>query len=98
MAPVQDEWSGDPPKEKDMRVLFIGGSGNISSACVELALRAGHQVTLLNRGREIIPQYPMLDAIIGDRNDPTVLQAAAAGSYDVVANFVGFTPSQMELD
>lgn len=81
-----------------MRVLFIGGSGNISSACVELALRAGHQVTLLNRGREIIPQYPMLDAIVGDRNDPTVLQAAAAGSYDVVANFVGFTPSQMELD
>lgn len=81
-----------------MRILFIGGSGNISSACVDLALQDGHQVTLLNRGREIIPQHARLDVITGDRNDPTVLHTAVEGHYDVVANFVGYTPSQIELD
>lgn len=34
-----------------MRVLFIGGTGEISFACVEAAKRAGHAVTLFNRGK-----------------------------------------------
>ena len=33
-----------------MKVLFIGGTGLISSACVELAVARGMDVVLLNRG------------------------------------------------
>lgn len=39
-----------------MRLLFIGGTGLISSACVELALQKGMEVTLLNRAASM--KYP----------------------------------------
>ena len=31
-------------------VLFIGGTGQISLPCVELAVKAGHKVSVFNRG------------------------------------------------
>ena len=33
-----------------LNVLFIGGSGEISAACVQQAIACGHQVTVFNRG------------------------------------------------
>ncbi|NLG50486.1 MAG: SDR family oxidoreductase [Chloroflexi bacterium] len=82
-----------------MRVLFIGGTGNISSACVERALAKGYQVHLFNRGQRPAAFSQPVTTIEGDRNDPaTMRQVAETGHYDVVANFVGFTPDQVELD
>ena len=40
-----------------MRILFIGGTGLISSACSELALARGHELFVLNRG--LSPKYPL---------------------------------------
>jgi nucleoside-diphosphate-sugar epimerase len=34
-----------------MKILFIGGTGIISSACAQLALERGHELYLLNRGQ-----------------------------------------------
>ena len=34
-----------------MRILFIGGTGLISSACSDATVTAGHELWLLNRGR-----------------------------------------------
>jgi uncharacterized protein YbjT (DUF2867 family) len=39
-----------------MKLLFIGGTGLISSACSKLVLARGHQLTLVNRGKA--PKYP----------------------------------------
>jgi nucleoside-diphosphate-sugar epimerase len=36
-----------------MKLLFIGGTGNISAACVRLALTHGHEVFVFNRGNLI---------------------------------------------
>jgi len=33
-----------------MKILFIGGTGNISSACTKLALDEGFEVCHINRG------------------------------------------------
>jgi nucleoside-diphosphate-sugar epimerase len=38
-----------------MRILFVGGTGLISSACSAEALAAGHELWLLNRGRSSLP-------------------------------------------
>ena len=81
-----------------MRVLFIGGTGNISSACVERALELGYKVSLLNRGRRPAEFSAPVETIIGDRNDPDVLVKAARKRFDVVANFVGYEPAQIEKD
>ena len=38
-----------------MDVLFVGGTGQISLSCVELAVKAGHRVSVFNRGRQHVP-------------------------------------------
>lgn len=81
-----------------MRVLYIGGTGNISTACVERSLAKGHEVTLLYRGTQRTGHAGRVQEIIGDRNDPATLQEAARAHYDVVANFLGFTPDDVERD
>ncbi len=77
-----------------MKLLFIGGTGNISSACVELALERGHDVTLLTRGQQPLP--PGVKALSGDRNDAGALARAAAHNFDAVLDFVAFKPEQVE--
>jgi len=82
-----------------MKVLFIGGTGNISSACVELALQRGYVVSVLNRGVRPATFSKPVTSIVGDRNDAALLERVAReGHYDVVANFVGYTPDQAKID
>ena len=82
-----------------MKALFIGGTGNISSACVELALARGIEVTLLNRGTSRRPVPNGAQVLHGDIRDPQAVQAALGSrSFDVVADFVAFTPEHIETD
>ena len=81
-----------------MRVLFIGGTGNISTACVQRAVTLGQQVTVLNRGRREAHFGRAVEEFHADRNDPSALSALGARHYDVVANFLGFQAEQVEMD
>ncbi|MBP6086765.1 MAG: SDR family oxidoreductase [Pelolinea sp.] len=82
-----------------MKALFIGGTGNISSACVELALARGIEVTLLNRGTSGRPVPNGAQVLNGDIRDPQSVRAALGNrSFDVVAEFVAFTPEHIETD
>src|SRR5512143_687363 len=77
-----------------MRILFLGGTGNISTACVEHALARGHQVGVLTRGKR--PSPAAVEAIVGERDDPEALRRAADGRWDAVADFLAYTPAQVE--
>ncbi len=83
-----------------MKVLFIGGSGNISSACTEEALAAGYEVFHFNRG--ISDDYTFGNKVVtitGDINKPSdKLKLEEYAPFDVVANFVCFTPDQIQND
>lgn len=81
-----------------MRALFIGGTGLISAACSELAVARGVDLALLNRGRRgAIPAGAA--GIVADSDDPAALRAALAGrDFDVVVNWIAFTPEQVERD
>ncbi len=78
-----------------MKILFIGGTGNISKACAELAITRGHDVTLLNRGQH--GALPGTHQKVADMAD-TAAVASALGNqrWDVVADFLIFTPEQLE--
>lgn len=81
-------------------VLFIGGSGIISAACVREAVEQGFDVTVLNRGttdkRPIPESVTRLQADVSDR---TALEAAIGDQrWDVVIDFVAFTPDQVQRD
>ncbi len=81
-----------------MRVLFIGGTGTISSACVELALERGMEVSTINRGvsdRRGLP--PQVESLVADAREIEELRDALSGrTFDVVADFRAFTPSEVQ--
>ena len=80
-----------------MRILFIGGTGIISSACSELAVARGHSLTLLNRGHSIRPVPAGAEAIQMDVRDGKAVRAALEGrSWDAVVDFVSFVPEHVE--
>jgi nucleoside-diphosphate-sugar epimerase len=81
-----------------LNVLFIGGTGQISLPCVELAVKAGHQVSVFNRGvrDEALPAG--VTSIVGDMKDPAAYRALGKTHWDVVAQFMVFTPEQMAED
>jgi nucleoside-diphosphate-sugar epimerase len=75
-----------------MKVLFLGGTGIISTACVDLALARGFEVTLLNRS--LRGAVPGTDQITADIGDPSAVSAALGRrSWDVVVDFITFTPT-----
>ena len=78
-----------------MKILFIGGTGIISTACTQLAIARGLNVTLLNRGqREVIDGARQITA---DINDPAAAGRVLAGtSWDAVVDFISFTPADIE--
>lgn len=80
-----------------MRVLFIGGTGIISSACTELALARGYRVTLLNRGRR--GGAPAgAEVLQADVQSAEAERALAGRTFDAVVNFIAFTPADVERD
>jgi len=82
-----------------MKVLFIGGAGNISSACVELALELGWDVTVLTRTVHACSFQRRVDWKTGDRSDAAFLcRLARETRFDVVCEFIGFHPADVELD
>jgi nucleoside-diphosphate-sugar epimerase len=82
-----------------MNVLFIGGTGIISSACTQLAAERGHQLYLLNRGQSSRAVPAGVKVLRGDVRDPASLAAALGDlSFDAVVNWVAFTPEHIEAD
>jgi nucleoside-diphosphate-sugar epimerase len=82
-----------------MKLLFIGGTGNISASCVELALGRGDSIAMLNRGRTQVQFSQPVTQITGDRHDMALLRRIAQeGHYDVIADFIGYTPEEAEAD
>ena len=82
-----------------MKVLFIGGTGIISSACSQLALERGLELYLLSRGQSSRPVPEGANVLRGDIRDPASAKAALGDlSFDVVVNWVAFTPEHIETD
>lgn len=78
-----------------MKVLLIGGTGNLSSDCAAQLLAEGHAVYLLTRGRSEVPAG--FEALRSDRKDAASLKAAIEGHrFDAVVDFIGFEPSDIE--
>ena len=83
-----------------LKVLFIGGSGTISSACSRLAVERGVDLYLLNRGSTSSRPVPdEVTLLRGDIRDPaSAKQAVGNHTFDAVVDWVAFTREHVQAD
>jgi nucleoside-diphosphate-sugar epimerase len=82
-----------------LKVLFIGGTGTISSACSTRAVESGLDLYLLNRGNAKRPVPEGATVLHGDIRDRASAERALEGhKFDVVVNWIAFTPEHVEND
>jgi nucleoside-diphosphate-sugar epimerase len=84
-----------------MKLLFIGGTGIISSACAELALQRGHELILVNRF--LSKKFPLPNGaqnlmadVRGDEEQ--VVRLLAGQHFDAVVDYIAFTQEDIERD
>jgi nucleoside-diphosphate-sugar epimerase len=82
------------------KILFIGGTGTISSACVRRALELGHDVTVLNRGTTTSRPLPDgVEVVQADARDRESVKSALGNrEFDSISNFIAFTPDHVQVD
>ena len=80
-----------------MKVLFIGGSGNISSEVSKYAISKGIDLYHLNRGNR--PTLTGIKNLIGDIHDVESMKKVLEGhEWDVVVNWIAFKPNDVLQD
>ena len=81
------------------RALFLGGTGTISQAVCALAAQRGWELTLVNRGRSANRVPDGVEILRADVREPGALEQVLAGrSFDVVADFIAFSPADVQRD
>jgi len=81
-----------------MKVLFIGGTGNISVSVSKLAVERGFDLYLLNRGKLNVT-IDGTTTLQADITQPDQVQKALAGhEFDVVVNWIAFTEEDVQRD
>ena len=81
-----------------MKVLFIGGTGNISTSVSKLCVERGIDLFLLNRGNRKV-NIPGVKTIIGDISKPEQLKDELnKHRWDCVVNWIVFTEDEIERD
>ena len=80
-----------------MKVLFLGGTGNISTECAALLRNHGHEVAILSRGHVSVPAS--YKSFRTDRKNPAAMREAL-GQWlpEVVLNFIGYELSDAQAD
>jgi Nucleoside-diphosphate-sugar epimerases len=81
-----------------MKILFIGGTGNISTTVSRQAIDRGIELYLLNRGKRV-PAIPGAKSIVGDINRREDIESVLKGhTWDAVVNWIAFTEQDIARD
>ena len=80
-----------------MKVLFIGGTGNISTSVSKLAVSRGVELHLLNRGKRT-SGITGTKSMSGDITDPAISAVLKDHFWDVVVNWIAYTEQDIERD
>jgi dTDP-4-dehydrorhamnose reductase len=81
-----------------MKILFIGGTGNISTAVSRLCVSKGIDLFHINRGTTKVPLNG-IQTLIGDINEEEKIKIALQNhTWDVVVNWIAFTPEDIQRD
>ncbi len=81
--------------QKNMKILFLGGTGFAGPPTVRRAIEHGHEVTLFNRGKTAPDMFPNVEHIQGDRyTDLSGLEKLVADGrkFDAVIDTFTYVP------
>lgn len=82
-----------------MKFLFIGGTGNISTACTRLCAQKGHEVWVLNRSKSKLAVPDGVRQIQADiQNENRVKELLVGRHFDAVVNFIAFQAEDIARD
>ena len=81
-----------------MKVLFLGGTGNLSTACAREAVAQGHSLAVLTRGQQADRLPAPVERIRGDAADAATLEAVAARRFDAVVDFIAYDALAVKRD
>ncbi len=81
-----------------MKILFIGGTGIISTACTALAAERGFELTLLTRGKRPANIPSGVRILTEDVNSPSLAAKLGHEKFDAVVDWIAFTPADIERD
>lgn len=81
-----------------MKVLYVGGNGQISFDCVHETVRQGHEVSVFNRGLHNAGLPDEIEVIKGDFDDDAGYTALGSCGFDVICQFRAFVPQDVERD
>lgn len=82
-----------------MKILLIGGTGTISTQISHQLALQGHDLWLLNRGNRSDKIPANAKILQGDIQDENAVQNLLKGHFfDVVAQFIAYTPKEVERD
>lgn len=79
---------------KPLKVLILGGTGISGPHLVRELRAAGHQLTLLNRGKRAPGMFKDVETLIGDRAGP--LDVLKGRDWDVVVDNSGYFPKHVK--
>lgn len=83
----------------EMKVLFIGGTGVISSACSALCLEHGIDLYLLNRKQKESDLLSKANILQADIRDTESVKSAVSGkTFDVIVDWIAYTPEHIITD
>ncbi len=84
-----------------MKLLIIGGTGNISTGITKMMQGKGHDITLFNNDTRR-PDWLLqeVNVVCGNRNELDKYEAGlfASGSYDCVMDMICFEPKDAAID
>jgi len=82
-----------------MKILFIGGTGIISSASARLCIEKGYELYLFNRGKSFRPVPEGARVISGDYFNRTETNSILKDKkFDVVVDWIAFEKKHVEFD
>ena len=81
-----------------MRVLFIGGTGEISYCCATQAAAAGFDVTVFNRGRSDGSLPAQVRRLTGDLSDARAYAELRDSEFDIVCQFLAYDLPAVQRD
>jgi nucleoside-diphosphate-sugar epimerase len=82
-----------------LKVLFIGGTGVISSACSKLCIEKGMNLYLLNRAESLRPIPDGAKHLQGDYRESKHIKSLLQNQeYDVVVDWIAYGPEHVQHD